>query len=137
MDPSISQTESRVESSRARFSFGSMLCTLQAFMIALWTCPFIPSIGLRTLLEGQVPFHSLQQVRWRYWIIMGGIGLVAVTQCHDLAIQRVFNYFRTICKCDVIRIFRMSDTVEGAVLWLRSNNPNELRDYYMCRSVCP
>ena len=120
-----------------RSKFRAGVCAIRVFLITIWTFPFIPSFGLRSLLEGKVPFYSLQQVHWRFWIITGSIGLITVSQCHDLALQRFFNYGRTICKCDIIKITRMSDTVEGAVLWWKSSNPDKLRDYFLCRSVCP
>jgi len=99
--------------------------------------PLIPSISYSKLLRGQAKMMSLQQIKWRYWLLLV---CWSYTVYHRFFLanwmQQVINHHRQSCLCDVREnmyaiapfmrdLHMMYDTSESS--W----------DNFVCKYTCP
>lgn len=100
---------------------------------------YLPSLQINQLILGRFPikFTPLNQIQWRYWLIMFSLSLcIFYSPQASFIIQRSINYLREICHCDLIWLIRRSDLVEGATIFLNQDKSREL-NYLTCRYLCP
>jgi ABC-type microcin C transport system permease subunit YejB len=113
-----------------------MMSVIRTVVSFILNVPCIPSVN-KAISCKFPPLMSIKEIKWQYWAIILPITYITMGQFYDLELQKSINYVREICRCDLIYLVRKADIAEAIMLYFNRNYPDKLRDYFVCRSICP